>query len=50
MTDGVIPDWLNPVPFGDVGHGQLPGDPQQWGVMSEEQLQQMRQFPERAAV
>lgn len=43
MTDGAIPDWLNPAPFGDVGHGQLPGDPQQWGVMSEDQLQQMRQ-------
>lgn len=40
--DGAIPDWLNPVPFGVVGHGQLPGDPQQWDVMSEDQLQQMR--------
>ncbi len=36
------PNWLNPVPAGDVGHGQLPGDPQQWGVLSEDQLQQMR--------
>ena len=36
------PDWLNPTPFGDVGRGQLPGDPQQWGVLSEDQLQQMR--------
>jgi hypothetical protein len=41
-VDGSIPDWLNPVPFGDVGRVQLPGNPQQWDVMSEDQLQQMR--------
>ena len=48
-VNGSTPDWLNPVPFGDVGHatvpgkpGQLPGDPQQWDVLSEDQLQQMR--------
>lgn len=41
-VNGGIPDWLNPVPFGDAGHGQLPGDPQQWEVLSEDQLQQMR--------
>ncbi len=47
--DGATPDWLNPVPFGDVGHavaegkpGQLPGNPQQWDVLSDDQLQQMR--------
>jgi len=40
MTE--IPDWLNPVPSGDVGRRQLPGDPQQLDVVSEDQLQQMR--------
>ena len=38
-----IPDWLNPVPFGDVGRGQLPGNPQQLDVMSQDQLRQMRE-------
>lgn len=41
-VNGSTPNWLNPVPSGDVGHGPLPGDPQQWDVLSEDQLQQMR--------
>ncbi len=43
MTDTTTPDWLNPVPFGDVGHGELPGTPQQRDVLSEDQARQMRE-------
>jgi hypothetical protein len=42
-VNGSNPDWLNPVPFGDVAHGQLPGNTQQWDALSEDQLRQMRE-------
>jgi len=42
INNDTTPGWLNPVPFGDVAHGQLPGNPPQPDVLSEDQMQQIR--------